>query len=150
MSQVSLCSVVKALIVSLVRGREGRTMSPIELFWTAKNHDVNLTLFQKSQFFYLAGPNQNMTFQDLFPRHICLINPVCSWASYTISKCRGGARTAHSWDTVITNICQREIREIHFYKMQKYIFLDTRNTIIKCRGLKTTFIKSHSHCIYYL
>ena len=32
----SLCNVVKALIVSLVRGTEGQTMSPIELFWTAK------------------------------------------------------------------------------------------------------------------
>ena len=37
----SLCSVVNALIVSLVRATKqptkGRTMSPIELFWTAKN-----------------------------------------------------------------------------------------------------------------
>ena len=37
----SLCSVVKTLIVSLVRQAEGQTkgqtMSPIELFWTAKN-----------------------------------------------------------------------------------------------------------------
>ena len=32
--------VVKALIVSLVRGTEGRTMNPIELFWTAKNVNV--------------------------------------------------------------------------------------------------------------
>ena len=35
----SLCSVLKTLIVSLVRpSKQGtRTMSPIELFWTAKN-----------------------------------------------------------------------------------------------------------------
>ena len=37
----SLCNVVKGLIVSLVRATnqptKGRTMSPIELFWTAKN-----------------------------------------------------------------------------------------------------------------
>ena len=95
--------------------------------------------------FYPAGPNQNMTFQDLFPLHICLINPVCSWASYTISKCQGGTRTAHSWGTATTNICQREIREIYFYKIQKYS-LKIREM---CRGLKTTFVKSHSHCIQY-
>ncbi len=40
-SHGSLCSVVKTLIVSLVRqtdrpSKQG-TMSPIELFWTAKN-----------------------------------------------------------------------------------------------------------------
>ena len=32
----SLCSVLKTLIVSLVGPTKGRTMSPIELFWTAK------------------------------------------------------------------------------------------------------------------
>ena len=36
MSLGSLCSVVKALIVSLVRQTEQGTMSPIELLWTAK------------------------------------------------------------------------------------------------------------------
>ena len=36
----SLYSVVKTLIVSLVRQRDGRTMSPIELFWTAKNDQI--------------------------------------------------------------------------------------------------------------
>ena len=38
-SQVSgsLCNVVKALIVSGARPSKGQTMSPIELFWTAKN-----------------------------------------------------------------------------------------------------------------
>ena len=36
----SLCNVVKALIVSLVRGTEGQTMSPIELFWTAKKEKI--------------------------------------------------------------------------------------------------------------
>ena len=33
----SLCSVVKTLIVSGNGPTNGRTMSPIELFWTAKN-----------------------------------------------------------------------------------------------------------------
>ena len=33
----SLCSVVKTLIVSLVGQTDQGTMSPIELFWTAKN-----------------------------------------------------------------------------------------------------------------
>ena len=35
-SQGSLCSVVKTLIVSGAQGTDGRTRSPIELFWTAK------------------------------------------------------------------------------------------------------------------
>ena len=34
----SLCSVVKSLIVSLVGPTKGQTMSPNELFWTAKNY----------------------------------------------------------------------------------------------------------------
>ena len=33
----SLCNVVKALIVSGAGPTKGQTMSPIELFWTAKN-----------------------------------------------------------------------------------------------------------------
>ena len=40
----SLCSVVKTLIVSGVRERDRRTMSPIELFWTAKKKGVTATL----------------------------------------------------------------------------------------------------------
>ena len=32
----SLCSVVKTLIVSGAQGTDRQTMSPIELFWTAK------------------------------------------------------------------------------------------------------------------
>ena len=38
MSLGSLCSVVKALIVSGVRQTKQGTRSPIELLWTAKNY----------------------------------------------------------------------------------------------------------------
>ena len=36
----SLCSVLKSVIVSGVRQTEQGTRSPIELFWTAKNHTL--------------------------------------------------------------------------------------------------------------
>ena len=36
----SLCSVVKTLIVNGAGPTKGRTMSPIELFWTAKNKNL--------------------------------------------------------------------------------------------------------------
>ena len=36
----SLCNVVKALIVSGNGQTNGQTMSPIELFWTAKNSTI--------------------------------------------------------------------------------------------------------------
>ena len=36
----SLCSVVKPLIVSGARATKGQTMSPIELFWTAKKQSM--------------------------------------------------------------------------------------------------------------
>ena len=42
----SLCSVVKTLIVSGAGPTKGQTMSPIELFWTAKKQTnaTNVTL----------------------------------------------------------------------------------------------------------
>ena len=42
MSQRSLCSVLKTLIVSLVRASKQRTRSPIELLWTAKKRDDSI------------------------------------------------------------------------------------------------------------
>ena len=47
----SLCSVVKTLIVSGNGPTNGRTMSPIELFWTAKNCDKRLIFFYCGTFF---------------------------------------------------------------------------------------------------
>ena len=38
----SLCNVVKALIASGARPTKGQTMSPIELFWTAKNSGIQV------------------------------------------------------------------------------------------------------------
>ena len=46
----SLCSVVKTLIVSGNGPTNGRTMSPIELFWTAKNGFQNLKVISPSAF----------------------------------------------------------------------------------------------------
>merc|ERR1712130_737736 len=44
----SLCSVVKTLIVSGNGPTDGRTMSPIELFWTAKNQPEEKILREKN------------------------------------------------------------------------------------------------------
>ena len=55
----SLCSVVNSLIVNGAQGMDGRTRSPIELFWTAKNiqglyiYNVNYT--------YIYIPNNTFT-----------------------------------------------------------------------------------------
>ena len=46
----SLCNVVKTLIVSGNRQRDGRTMSPIKLLWTAKNGFNVMFTFQCSHF----------------------------------------------------------------------------------------------------
>ena len=43
-SQGSLCSVVKTLILSLVRARGQGARSPIELFWTAKNDHLYIAM----------------------------------------------------------------------------------------------------------
>ena len=50
----SLCNVVKTLIVSGNRQRDGRTMSPIKLLWTAKNGFNVMFTFQCNVFVRLA------------------------------------------------------------------------------------------------
>ena len=60
----SLCSVVKTLIVSLVgqtdRQSKGRTMSPIELFWTAKNQNMRVLEARKTKLILVANTSDEI------------------------------------------------------------------------------------------